>query len=107
MVMGNFGRFLRRRRGRSPCRKRRNGTRLLRWGFLPAQSLEMFPHFVGNVVFKGTRMRRLAGESNLRQILDDRLALDLEFARQIVNANLTHRCCLVSQFRGLPVAGGT
>ena len=42
------------------------------------------------MVFDGTGMRFLLGHSDLRQRVENGLALDFQFSREIVNSNLTH-----------------
>jgi hypothetical protein len=42
------------------------------------------------VVFDRAGMRLLLGHSDLRQRIQNGLALDFQFSREIVNSNLTH-----------------
>jgi hypothetical protein len=65
------------------------GTRRPGWSSL-SSGAEMRPHFICFVVFKRTGMGFLFGDTNFRQDVKNRLALDLQFSRQIVNSNLTH-----------------
>ena len=53
---------------------------------------EMFAHPYGGVDIDGTRVGLLFCNTGFRQIIDDRLGLDLELARQFVDANLIRFC---------------
>ena len=77
---------------------------------------EMFAHPYGGVDIDGTRVGLFLGNAGFRQIIDDRLGLDLELARQFVDADLIRFChcppglllativataAIVRRFRGL------
>jgi hypothetical protein len=49
----------------------------------------MLAHALGLVMFQRTRMRLFLFDANLGQVLDQNLSFDLEFARELVDANLT------------------
>jgi hypothetical protein len=65
------------------------GTRGPGWSRLSGGA-EMGPHLVCFVVFKRTGMGFLFSDTNFRQDVKNRLALDLQLSRQIVDSNLTH-----------------
>jgi hypothetical protein len=82
----------------------------LSFGHIP----EMFAHPYGGVDIDGTRVGLFLGNTGFRQIIDDCLGLDLEFARQFVDADLIRFChcppglllatidaTIVRRFRGL------
>jgi hypothetical protein len=50
----------------------------------------MFAHLLGDIGLDGAGVRSLVGDSQLRKVLEYRLALDFQFARQIIDANLAH-----------------
>jgi hypothetical protein len=52
-------------------------------------SAKMLAYLLRLVVLKRTRMGFLFGNPDLRQVLDQDLGLDLEFPRELVDANLT------------------
>jgi hypothetical protein len=55
-----------------------------------ALRLKVPTHFLSHIVVKGARMRPLILDPNRGKEFDDRLAFDFQFARQIVDSNLTH-----------------
>ncbi len=46
-------------------------------------------YLFGLIVVQRTRMRLLFRDANFRQILDEHLGLDFEFARQFVDSDLS------------------
>ncbi len=64
---------------------------LLRFGrsFRVSFSAKMLAYLLRLVVFERTRVGFLLGNPDLRQVLDQDLGLDLEFPRELVDANLT------------------
>jgi hypothetical protein len=50
----------------------------------------MHSHFFRLVFLERTRMRLLLRNSDFGKHIENRLALDFKFSRQIVNSNLTH-----------------
>jgi hypothetical protein len=68
------------------------GTRRLgRARRLTGGGTEVRPHFDGFVIFDGTGMGLLLGDSDFQQHVENRLALDFQFSGQIVDSNLAHR----------------
>jgi len=55
-----------------------------------ALRLKVPTHLLGHIVVNGARMRPLVLDPYRGEEIDDRLALDFQFARQIVDSNLTH-----------------
>ena len=47
-------------------------------------------HFFRFMLFKGTGMTLLLGDSDFRKHVENRLTLDFQFSRQIVDSNLAH-----------------
>jgi hypothetical protein len=65
------------------------GTRGTRGDPLPViAGVEVLAHFFRFFDGDGTGMRFLFGDANLRQNIEDRLALDFQFPGQIVDSNL-------------------
>jgi hypothetical protein len=50
----------------------------------------MGPHLLRFMVFDGAGMRLLLGHPDLRQRVQNGLAFDFQFSREIVYSNLTH-----------------
>jgi hypothetical protein len=48
----------------------------------------MLPHQFGMIQVERARVRLLVRDADLRQVIDQDLGLDLEFSRQLVNADL-------------------
>jgi hypothetical protein len=65
---------------------------LLGRGFLFSSVPEVLAHSLGCVDVDRTRMRFFLGNAGLRQIINNCLGLDLEFARQFVDADLIRFC---------------
>jgi hypothetical protein len=65
---------------------------LLRVDLSFGQIPEMFAHPYGGFDIDRTRVRLFLCNAGFRQIIDDRLGLDLEFARQLVDADLIRFC---------------
>lgn len=93
----NLRRFLCHRRGHGGRVSGGSGSRGLRRrrfgrfrGGLGAFRAEMRAHLVRVVVFERARVRALVSDSQLGKVLNDRLAFDFQFPRQIVDSNLTH-----------------
>jgi len=64
----------------------------------------MLPHAVRLLMLKGARVRFLLGDTELRQVLDQDLCLDLQFPRELVNADLPrfwHQLSVVLRLKGL------
>ena len=59
---------------------------------------EMPAHPLRFIQFERTGVSLLLSDTNLRQDVKDRLALDFQFSRQIVNSNLTHPPTCFSDF---------
>jgi hypothetical protein len=57
---------------------------------LVAVLAEVPPHPVGEIIVESARVRLLVALSYGNKIIEDQIALDLEFARQFVYANLRH-----------------
>lgn len=55
-------------------------------------------HFLGLVLFQGAGMRLLLRHTDFGEDVENRLALDLQFSRQIVNSNLAHPLPVSSRF---------
>jgi hypothetical protein len=74
--------------------RRRRGCRRLSGGFATTGLQEVGAHELGMININRTRMRLLLGDAHLRKIFEDYPCLDLEFSRQLVDADLryvTHR----------------
>ncbi len=74
----------------------RRPGRLGRSGRLFRMSTKMLPDQDSFVLFQRTGVRLLLGDTHLGQDIENRLALDLQLACQIVDSNLAHppsRCC--------------
>jgi hypothetical protein len=61
----------------------------------------MRAHFNGFVIFNGTGMRLLLGDSDFGKNVENRLAFDFQFSGQIVNSNLAHPLCFL---RSIPLS---
>jgi hypothetical protein len=83
------GGFDRPRRRRGRLRRRFHGGRGLR-GASFAAVFDSMAHLQRDVVVKRTRMGLFIVDAQLGQQIEDHVGLYLEFARQLVNANLTH-----------------
>jgi hypothetical protein len=61
---------------------------LFRRGFFISERAKVFAHLYRSFYFNRAGMRFFLGDSGFRQIVDDRLRLDLEFASQFVDSDL-------------------
>jgi hypothetical protein len=89
-----FGRD-RRRRGRSRS--------FLSGSFRFTQGAEMFPNLVGNYFVQRTGMR-LPLNPEYGKILQDEVALDLQFTRQNVDSYIAHSFFSIRSLAGFPSA---
>ena len=79
-----------------------SGTRrLCRSHRLTCVRMEMRTHLDGFVIFNGTGMGLLLGDSDFLQYVENRLAFDFQFSGQIVNSNLAHPLCFL---RSIPLS---
>jgi hypothetical protein len=81
-------------RNRWSLNRRRLGCRHLGGGFATTGLQEVGAHELGVINIDRTRMRLLLCDAHLREIFEDYPCLDLEFSRQLVDADLryvTHR----------------
>ena len=64
----------------------------------------MLPHAVRLIILKGTRVRFLLGDADLRQVLDQDFCLDLQLPSELVDADLPrfwHQLTVVLRLKGL------
>ena len=64
----------------------------------------MLPHAVRLIILKGTRVRFLLGDADLRQVLDQDFCLDLQLPSELVDADLPrfwHQLSVVLRLKGL------
>lgn len=64
----------------------------------------MLPHAVRLLVLQGARVRFLLGDADVRQVLDQDFCLDLQFPRELVDADLPgfwHQLSVVLRLEGL------
>jgi hypothetical protein len=69
---------------------RPSSTRRLRTCLRFRGSLKVSPNLDGFVLFNGTGVRLLLGDTHQREHIENCLAFDFQFSGQIVNSNLTH-----------------
>jgi len=89
----NGSRLLCRRRSRRGSRSDLLGRRLRRDlcnSGLDVERTQVLAHLIGDLVFNGARVRALVRYPELREKVQDRPTLHFQFARQIVDPNLTH-----------------